>query len=143
MWNEIVITLVITLIGAIVTYFIVPLLQSASKNLIAKAENSKATALTGIIDSVTQIAENVVLSLEAEVVSAMRQEGTLEAGIDALKVKAIDMWKNDVPDAMLETIKANVGNIDSFANNLIQTVLSKAKWEGLINTDTKIKVVVE
>lgn len=137
MWNEILITIVITLMGAICTYFVVPLLKSASKNLIAKVENSKAAALTGIIESVTQIAENVVLSVEAEMVAAMRKEGTLEAGIEAVKTKAIDMWKNDVPDAMLETIKANVENIDSFANNLIQTALTKAKWNGLINTGTK------
>jgi flagellar motor component MotA len=134
MWEELLIIIITGVIGAILTRFLVPVLNNAAKNFAAKLENTKHEKLGIILKAGAQVAENVVYALEESTVGALRATGLSPETVATIKAQALDLFKNNFPNQMIEVLKENKTNFEEWADSLIKEALKKMKLDYGIET---------
>jgi hypothetical protein len=126
-------TVVTYVIIAIITAYLAPAIK---KGIVAgfewlKSKTSNGTLLAAY-DVAQQIASATVEAMEQTTVGALRKDGTLKDKFESVKADAVNMFLHDMPDTYLEIIKKNVGDINIFAGNQIESALNTAKANGVV-----------
>lgn len=120
--------IIIALLGLVFTAAVIPLTKAAFEWLKGK---TKSDALKTALDEAERIADNVVASLQANVVEGLKAQsadGKLSAkDIKTVSGKALEMFFSDLSERSLSVLQDNADNITEYIGNLIEARLLAAK----------------
>lgn len=120
--------LVITIVGLVFSAVIIPLTKAAFSWI---REKTHSEALLCALDEAEAVADNVVASLQANVVEGLKlrsADGKLsEDDIKMVAAKAFDMFVSDLSAKSLAVIADNADDIGAYVRNLIEARLLAAK----------------
>jgi hypothetical protein len=118
-------------VGLLFTAVITPLVKAAFEWLKGKTYNE---ALRSAMDEAKAVADNVVASLQANVVDGLKAksaDGKLSSG-DAMEVadKAVEMFLSDISEKSLALLENSADDITAYIGNLIESRLAQLKKQG-------------
>lgn len=123
-WTEV----LIAGVGILFTAIIIPLVKAAFEWLKGKTQNE---AIKAAISEAQTVADQVVLGLQQTVVDAMKaahEDGKLtEEEVKEIGVLAYTQLLNDLSDKSIATLDANIGSIETYIKNLIESRLALLK----------------
>lgn len=113
--------IIIAVIGLIFTCIIVPVMAAVFKWLRSKTKNE---ALVAALTEAETIATNVVISLQTNVVEALKiasKDGKLsDQEVSEIKKKAVEMFLSDLSKQSYKVINANADDIGAWVQNLLE-----------------------
>ena len=120
--------IIIAVVGLLFTAVLVPLVKAAFEWLKGKTKNE---ALKAALNEAQTVADQVVASLQAGVVDALKAksgDGKLSAD-DAREVAdmAVEMFLSDISARSLELLENNADDITAYISNLIESRLFQLK----------------
>lgn len=119
---------VISVISLVFTCVIVPVMTALFKWLRSKTKND---ALITALSEAETIATNVVSSLQANVVEALKsasEDGKLtDQEVADIRKKALNMFLSDLSKKSYDVINANADNIAAWVQNLLETKVTSIK----------------
>lgn len=125
---------VISIIGIVFTAVVIPLTKAAFSWLRERTHNE---ALKCAIGEAEAVADNVVASLQANVVEGLKAksaDGKLTADdVSMVAAKAFDMFVSDLSAKSLAVIAGNADDIGAYVRNLIEARLLAVKKQGEAN----------
>lgn len=120
--------IIITLVGLVFSAVVIPLTKAAFEWLKGKTQNE---ALAAALDESETVADNVVASLQANVVEGLKEKsenGKLTAGdIKNVSGKAVGMFLSDLSAGSLEVLQNSADDITAYISNLIEARLAALK----------------
>jgi hypothetical protein len=120
--------LVISVVGLVFTAVVIPLTKAAFMWL---RERTHSEALRSAISEAEAVADNVVASLQANVVEGLKAksaDGKLSADdVMMVSTKAFDMFVSDLSAKSLAVIADSADDIGAYVKNLIEARLLAAK----------------
>jgi hypothetical protein len=123
--------IVIWVVGLVFTAVVIPLTKAAFGWLKGKTQNE---ALKSALSEAQTIADNVVASLQANVVEGLKSksaDGKLSTeDIKDVGSRALDMFLSDISGRSLSVIRENSEDITQYIGNLIEARLMAAKSQG-------------
>ncbi len=124
--------IVITLVGLVFSAVIIPLTKAAFTWM---KERTRSEALLSALEEAQTVADNVVASLQANVVGGLKEksaDGKLSAkDIKAVAGTAVDMFLSDVSAGSLEVLAKSADDLTVYIRNLIEARLLASKKLGV------------
>lgn len=99
-------------------------------------ERFKSEGAMKAIEHLSGVAQGVVVTLNQQVVEALKNDGKFDAGERArIKILAVDMVNKQTPDVVRTAAGYMVNDITAIVDGLIEQAVVKAKAEECITTN--------
>ena len=123
--------IIIAAVGLVFSAVVIPLTKAAFTWLQGRTHNE---ALKSALDEAKTVADNVVASLQANMVEGLKAksaDGKLTAqDIKEVSGKAADMFISDLSAGSMDVLEQNADDITALIRNLIEARLLAAKKQG-------------